>query len=590
MRAMRGTALRALVVFVCLPSFACGGHNNGDDTTGATLELTPPAVELLILNGAAATQDYKAIVHYADGDTRDVTSETVFGIDGTFGTFSGATATVTTAGKTSVFGTYKDVTGMAEIIARVKSTRVDPSLPPNTPDVFNGPADPARAPTVVYPPADVVMPRNLGDFEAHWIDGNGNDVFELSLVTEFADVRVYVRGGNGVPAAGPMPSFTAFTAAEWASAVGLEPTASYQVRGVQLANPTSVGTAAPRLVNLTNEAMEGGIYYWAAANTLPDGTPGPYGIFRHDMSKPGQPAEEYMTTNQTSGRCVACHVLSRDGTKMAITYDGGNHQDPQNNARATMVDVATSTAQPDTQRWNFATFTPDGNQFLTVFDGVISVRNSADQVVLATMPTTGYVTHPDLSPDGARLVYVHTPAAGCCDWSFATGSIFTRTYDPVTHAFGPETPLVNDGSNNYYPSWSPDGQFILFNRAPGGDAYNNPNATLFVVKADGSAPPVQLAIANSGGALTNSWGRWAPFEQSLGANHEKLYWVTVSSKRDFGVRLVNAQRPQIWMTPFFPDRAAMSADPSAVAFRLPFQDITSNNHIAQWTERVVVTQ
>ena len=572
MRAMR-IALAALAI----GSFACGGHNNGDDTTGATLELTPPAVELLILNGAAATQDYKAIVHYADGDTRDVTDETVFGIDGTFGTFAGATATVTTAGKTSVFGTYKDVTGMAEIIARVKSTRVDPSLPPNTPDVFNGPADPARAPTVVYPPADVVMPRNLGDFEAHWIDGSGNDVFELSLVTEFADVRVYVRGGNGVPAAGPMPSFTAFTAAEWVSAVGLEPTATYNVRGVQLANPTSVGTGTPRLVKLTNEAMEGGIYYWAAANTS-----GAYGIFRHDMAKPGQPAEEFMTTNQTSGRCVACHVLSRDGTKLAITFDGGD-------GKATLVDVATQAAQPDTQAWNFATFTPDGNQLLTVSKGVLTVRNATDQTVLATMTSAGYATHPDLSADGTRLVYVR-PATPGADWSFQTGAIFTRTYDPVTRTFGAETPLVNDGSNNYYPSWSPDGQFILFNRAPGGDAYNNPNATLFVVKADGSAPPVQLAVANAAGPLTNSWGRWAPFEQSLGASHEKLYWVTVSSKRDFGVRLVNAQRPQIWMTPFFPDRAAQAADPSAVAFRLPFQDITSNNHIAQWTERVVVTQ
>ena len=53
------------------------------------------------------------------------------------------------------------------------------------------------------------------------------------------------------------------------------------------------------------------------------------------------------------------------------------------------------------------------------------------------------------------------------------------------------------------------------------------------------------------------------------------------------VRLVGAGRPQIWMTPFFPDRAATGADPTAPAFRLPFQDLNSSNHIAQWTERVV---
>ena len=41
------------------------------------------------------------------------------------------------------------------------------------------------------------------------------------------------------------------------------------------------------------------------------------------------------------------------------------------------------------------------------------------------------------------------------------------------------------------------------------------------------------------------------------------------------------------MTPFFPARAAAGQDPSGPAFRLPFQNLTDNNHIAQWTETVV---
>jgi hypothetical protein len=81
-----------------------------------------------------------------------------------------------------------------------------------------------------------------------------------------------------------------------------------------------------------------------------------------------------------------------------------------------------------------------------------------------------------------------------------------------------------------------------------------------------------------------------------------MFWITMASKRDFGVRLRNtglfqrpadgvpARRSQIWMTPFFPNRAALGNDPSARAFRLPFQNLESSNHIAQWTERVVVIQ
>jgi hypothetical protein len=34
----------------------------------------------------------------------------------------------------------------------------------------------------------------------------------------------------------------------------------------------------------------------------------------------------------------------------------------------------------------------------------------------------------------------------------------------------------------------------------------------------------------------------------------------------------------------------MGQDPTAPAFRLPFQNLTSNNHIAQWTERIIDVQ
>jgi hypothetical protein len=203
------------------------------------------------------------------------------------------------------------------------------------------------------------------------------------------------------------------------------------------------------------------------------------------------------------------------------------------------------------------------------------------------MPASGYVTHPDLSADGTKLVYAQAAAGTMQDWSFNGGKVFIRSFDPATNAFGPEQMLVGMGNNNYYPSLSPDGNWVMFNRAATGAAYNNNAATLWVVPADGSAQPVELAKANQGQTLTNSWGRWAPFQQTIGASNEPMYWVTVSSTRDFGVRLVGTARPQIWMTPFFPTKAAGQADPSNSAFRLPFQNIDSNNHIAQWTEQIV---
>jgi Tol biopolymer transport system component len=533
----------------------------------------------MIGNGVAATQAYTAVLVYPGGGTKDVTDETLFSIDASFGSFAASTVTVHSSGKHLIQGLYKAKAGTAMLIARLRSRRVEPPLDPNTPDLFEGTEDAARAPNLVYPAADTTMPRNLGDFEAHWTDPHGNHIFELSLATEFSDVRVYTNGGNGIAAAGPMPTWAAFTATEWGSAVGTEKTISFRVRGVQAAMPGIVGVSAPRAVKLSNEPMEGGLYYWAATASA-----GAYGIFRHDMSKPGQPAEEFMTTNQTAGRCVACHSLSRDGKQMAITYDGGN-------GAATTVDVATATARASGGAWNFATYTPDGSRLITVHQGTMVVRDPVSQAPLATVPAGGPVSHPDISADGTRLVYVREP--GGADWSFDGGQIFTRSFDPVTNAFGGETPLVTTGVNNFYPSWSPDGQWVLFNRSDSGTAYNNVNASLWVVKSDGSGQPIQLAAFNAAGGLTNSWGRWAPFAQTVGDTAESIFWITVSSQRDFGVRLLNSQSsaktPQLWMSPFHVERAGAGQDPTAPAFRLPFQNLTSNNHIAQWTERVVTT-
>ncbi len=120
-------------------------------------------------------------------------------------------------------------------------------------------------------------------------------------------------------------------------------------------------------------------------------------------------------------------------------------------------------------------------------------------------------------------------------------------------------------------------------------AYNDPSASVWVVKVDGTRRRSSSRQLNAVAGLTNSWARWAPFAQTVGTERDLLDHGV--EQRDFGTRLVALRRPQIWMTAFFPiaPRARARIRASA-AFRLPFQNIDSNNHIAQWTERIVVTQ
>lgn len=69
-------------------------------------------------------------------------------------------------------------------------------------------------------------------------------------------------------------------------------------------------------------------------------------------------------------------------------------------------------------------------------------------------------------------------------------------------------------------------------------------------------------------------------------------WFTVASRRGFGARTSenSGTKPQLWLAPFYPERAARGEPATGPAVRLPFQPLTQGNHIAQWTEQIVNIQ
>jgi hypothetical protein len=196
--------------------------------------------------------------------------------------------------------------------------------------------------------------------------------------------------------------------------------------------------------------------------------------------------------------------------------------------------------------------------------------------------------------------------------------------------FGTATPLITSmGENNYYPGWSPDGQFLVFNRVEkqakdtDNDSFSNPKAKVWVLPTNNSNGPIECTRLNTADDVSNSWPRWSPFIQNYKGN--RLLWVTFSSTRDYGVLVhndpakfvpcypsdsflnqttthhqvfaANCKQPQVWMAAINLSSAEfMTQDPSYPAFWLPFQSITtvvagnyepSHNHSAQWTTTVV---
>ena len=456
----------------------------------------------------------------------------------------------------------------AQITIRLHTQRVDPSAPADAASLFtNGVIDPDVAPLIVYPDDQLVVPSNLGTFEVHWTDDQGNTVFEVNMTSQFADATVYIGG--------PAPHFNVFTPSEWNTVTTGATDITFDVRGTSPASVGIIGAAPTRTAHLTNEPIAGGLYYWSVSRT--DATL--QGIFRHDLSDPGSQPEAVITQQSNQGICVGCHAISRDGNSMSVTYGP--------DSPATIMTFADNSSLPATNYWNMATFTADSKKLVTVTNGVFSLRSAADASVITTIDTSGWAADPDISHDGDKLAYA-LPASAAYDYHIEQASIQTMPYDPATDTFGSPTTLVTQTGleNNYYPAWSPDDEWMLFTKSTD-DSYDIPSAELWFVKTDGSTAPVKMDVANIGPGLTNSWSRWAPFPQTLGANAEPMFWITFSSKRDFGVRIVGQDQPQIWMAPFFPARAAAGIDPTGPAFRVPFQSIESDNHIAQWTEVVV---
>jgi|GEM_PF-3847777 len=285
-------------LLVCLG--ACGGNGSpgtdagpADAPDGATLEIGPADATILVIDDVIVDQPYKAVLRMQDGTSQDVTADTVFSIDNiTLGNFS--SEVFHPGGGAGGLGTinagYNGMYANTTVTVKVINHRVADGAPSDAPDWFDGATeDPGLAPSIVYPSDKTIMPPNIGDFEVHWTDSAGANVFEVALQSDYVDLRVYAVG---TPNAG---SWTNFLPEEWAIAgkSNAGDTLTITVRGLNSTSPTTAGTSVPFTVDLTDEDIRGGIYYWMSAGGSPEG------FYRHDMSRPGEPAEEFYTKSNS---------------------------------------------------------------------------------------------------------------------------------------------------------------------------------------------------------------------------------------------------------------------------------------------------
>jgi Tol biopolymer transport system component len=484
---------------------------------------------------------------------------------------------------------------------------VDPAVP-KAPDQFGAAAGGAAgAPAIVYPLDGAMHPINIGELTFQWRRGDaGNRLFRIRLDGDGARYDFYV------PCTIASCLYTLPTAGWLAiSYAHADRTLQATVEGTD-GQGGPVFRSRPIDVRFSPEAVIGGLYYWTATSTGGTTYRLPFGASHASpFIIPSSP------TNPLP--CSGCHSVSRDGTMISFvaTADLGSQvaflaAAPTNAPAAPGIVPTVTAGAPTGTAARFTALDTNGRRVLVTTFGRIQMFDTGSGQPIdigdanGLLPPGKAVTHPEWSPDGRRvaltLYSAETPdGAGTraiSDSRPEDGEIVTLELDPATGAATRLRRLVAtsaaDGLAHFYPSWSPDGRWLVMAAAPRGtSAYIATTARLRLASADvdGQQCPgptcFDLARASQGTSVSSTWPKLSPFSQASG----QLLFVTFSSKIDYGLALTNtgpngAQRAQLWMAAIDLRQAASGGDPSLPPFWLPFQDITEANHLPFWSALV----
>lgn len=452
---------------------------------------------------------------------------------------------------------------------------VGPGADASTPGRF-GAADTGEGPSVVYPLDHTMSPPNMNMLDVHWRPAAGQTHFELSFIAPTRTLKIYV----GCTPLGGGCSYATANTEFWSklvpSARGTAPV-RWRIRGVTAGGV--VGGSAERQLSFSRQDILGGIYYW--------NTSGVGQVQRQDFGIPSPPIENYLNVTQAGGgTCLGCHVMSRSGDAIVV---GLNIPSP---ATYRTFDVVSRIERNPWVRGgaNFFSFSPDSKYLLysdTVTIGLRNVETGA-QMKANVVP---YGTMPDWSPSGRKMVYAKPKnrplfAAPGID----SASLELSNFDGVSFQ-APTTLVPAAGGNNYYPAFSPDNEWIIYNRSPSNnssyvsgkpeDGGGLPDSELWIVSANGGTP-VRLGRISAPGWL--QWAKWAPAKHDSFAG--KVMWVTFTSARAYGLRFTDGQLAQLWMVAIDVDKLRAGQESSFNAFWLPTQSSNGGNHIGQWTTRV----
>jgi hypothetical protein len=383
------------------------------------------------------------------------------------------------------------------------------------------------------------------------------------------------------------------------------------VEGLVKAQPAVKYQSAPVTLKMSHDTINNSaIYYWASSQGS---------LLSQTFGQTNAPSK-------VKADCTACHSLSRAGTRIGYSRCvGGDCNNLYAGFMRLKDNVWTETMDANAKAFkgSYTTFAPVGNPFpddtkavallardscnLSLFDPDAGMPIASNVEAVSTHDGSSparCATMPDWSPDGKTVVFASTPHAGqWIDLSDSAIATMSYSYSGGTHTFGEPQFIVRQAitlpsgayNNFFFPSFSPDGAFIVFNAARSawrnGSDENVPGQRLMLTNPTGSFA-IELGNLNGPGDSDITWPHWAP--GTAGAYR----WIVFSSERPYGHKLTPAntdpscvsqgvkQCKQIWIGAIDNNKLSVSGtpmDPSAPPVWLPGQSIAADNISPYWT-------
>ncbi len=520
--------------------WGCGSTE--DPTVPIAVEVRPSEVTVSTGPDGAEAVPFVAWATWSDGSTGEL-DNVAWSVSnasaGDIDEHGGFAPSADNGGTTWVQARLAEMVGVAVVTVIYEDVINDESVDPDRFSGLESPWDEAW----LYPHDGVAMPRNAQGVAFQW--NPAGEAYRLRLSSEVTDLTIYTTSRS-----------YDVDAELWGSVAAANSGGAVEVELAAVAADGTLLVADPLDLEVSRLDASGSIVYWSSSAE---------GVLEIPF---GEQARDILTT-ETTGECVGCHALSPDGA-LAYSFEGGD-------GPLGAVDLETGDtllSRPDGYSGNFKAFSPDGSVLVVTLQGALQVLDAQTFETLGEVDLGTPATHPDFAPDGELLAVVLSDEF-VFDFNFRSGRIAV-----VEHlggaGFGEPRVLFTPpaGQNAYYPAFSPDGAWIAFNVSDG-ESYDDDNAALWLVSVDGGEA-IELARANQGPGLSNSWPRWAP------APDGDLSWLAFASRRDYG--FVATGIPQIWVAGIDPSLAEQGEDPSWPAFWLPGQDATQNNHLPLWSD------